>query len=140
MSDFNFNSYLKNNPLLKETNGYGNYVQPEKMFGSPDRISSRDYDNMTDDELDAAEERGDLGPSNLPLGPDGELMEDDDQTGGSIDYDYFLDFGGEEIEKAIISLLSEGFDAEDILDFCKLTIKEHDTKTNRPSSDYDTLD
>jgi hypothetical protein len=74
---FNYTDYIKNNPLLKETNGYGNYVQPEKMFGSPDRISSRDYDNMTDDELDAAEERGDLGPSNLPLGPDEELMEDE---------------------------------------------------------------
>jgi hypothetical protein len=74
---FNYSHYIKNNPLLKETNGYGNYVQPEKMFGSPDRISSRDYDNMTDDELDAAEERGDLGPSKLPLGPDGELMEDE---------------------------------------------------------------
>ena len=103
-------------------------------------VRDDEFDNMPNDYLDAAEERGDLGPSKLPLGPDGELMEDDDQTGGSIDYDYFLDFGGEEIEKAIISLLSEGFDAEDILDFCKLTIKEHDIKTNRPSSNYDTSD
>lgn len=83
---FNYSHYIKNNPLLKETNGYGNYVQPEKMFGSPDRISSRDYDNMTDDELDAAEERGDLGPSKLPLGPDEELMEESE-------YDFGMEFG-----------------------------------------------
>jgi hypothetical protein len=80
MNQFNYNAYLKNNPLLKETNGIGNYVQPEKMFGSPDRISNRDYDNMTDDELDAAEKAGDLNSSNAPLGPDEELMEDDDSS------------------------------------------------------------
>jgi hypothetical protein len=35
---------------------------------------------MTDDELDAAEEAGDLNSSNAPLGPDEELMEDDDSS------------------------------------------------------------
>jgi hypothetical protein len=53
--EFDFNSYLKNNPLLKETNGYGNYVQPENMFGSPDLDTQ---DSQTG-----------------PLGPDEELME-----------------------------------------------------------------
>lgn len=32
--EFNFNKYLRNNPLLKETSGYGNYTQPEKMLES----------------------------------------------------------------------------------------------------------
>jgi hypothetical protein len=65
---FNYTNYLKNNPLLNEY------------------IDSQEFDNMTDDELDAAEETGDLGPSNLPLGPDEELMED-------YEYDFGMEFG-----------------------------------------------
>ena len=30
--EFNYNKYLKNNPLLKETSGYGNYTRPETML------------------------------------------------------------------------------------------------------------
>lgn len=75
MEKFNYDSYMKSNPLLKETSGIGNYVQPEKMFGSPDYIDSDEYDYMTDDELDAAEASGKLSPSNAKLGPDEELME-----------------------------------------------------------------
>jgi len=75
MEKFNYDSYMKSNPLLKETSGIGNYVQPEKMFGSPDYIDSDEYDYMTDDELDAAEASGKLSPSNAKLGPDEKLME-----------------------------------------------------------------
>jgi hypothetical protein len=83
MSNFNINSYLKNNPLLKETRGYGNYIDPslDKSY-----IPSEYYDNSFENELDAAEERGDLGPSNLPLGPDEELMEESE-------YDFGMEFG-----------------------------------------------
>jgi hypothetical protein len=72
MKDFNFNKYLKNNPLLKETSGYGNYTRPESML---EYISDEEFDTMADDELDAAEDAGDLGSSDAPLGPDEELME-----------------------------------------------------------------
>jgi hypothetical protein len=30
--EFNFNQYLKNNPLLKESSGYGNYTRRENML------------------------------------------------------------------------------------------------------------
>tara|TARA_R110000868_G_scaffold189962_1_gene433555 strand:- start:31 stop:357 length:327 start_codon:yes stop_codon:yes gene_type:complete len=70
MSDFNFNEYLKNNPLLKETNGLGNYVQPEKMFGSPEL----DYQSAEDFDLDPQDGEND------PLGPDEELMEGNDEV------------------------------------------------------------
>jgi hypothetical protein len=102
MNQFNYNAYLKNNPLLKETNGTGNYVQPEKMFGSPDRISNRDYDNMTDDELDAAEKAGDLNSSNAPLGPDEELMEESE-------LDFGIEFGKslKSLEDTVISAQME---------------------------------
>lgn len=32
MEVFNYNEYLKNNPLIKETSGYGNYTKPETML------------------------------------------------------------------------------------------------------------
>jgi len=183
MNQFNYDAYMKNNPLLKETDGYGSYKNPEKMLEDEDTDSSNpwmeevdgtdafsmgewkcyydypghlvwsygdksfdelavyatpnfdadnktpiqvdvdnatvdnhslkvgtfssfqeysaamkpvldaiekkygnssmkedytsdyDYDTMTDDELDAAEESGDINSSNAPLGPDEELME-----------------------------------------------------------------
>jgi len=65
MNQFNYDAYMKNNPLLKETNGIGNYVQPEKMFGSPDL----DYQSAEDFDLNPQDGEND------PLGPDEELME-----------------------------------------------------------------
>jgi len=70
MNQFNYDAYMKNNPLLKETNGIGNYVQPEKMFGSPD------LDYQSAEEFDLNPQDGD----NDPLGPDEELMEGGDEV------------------------------------------------------------
>jgi len=53
---FNYNNYTNNNPLLKEY------------------ISDEEYDNMTPDEIDAAEKAGLLNPSDAPLGPENEAM------------------------------------------------------------------
>lgn len=53
MKKFNYDSYMRDNPLLKETSGLGNYTQPDTM--------------LEDDEPQAGE--------NLPLGPDEELLE-----------------------------------------------------------------
>ena len=70
MNQFNYDAYMKNNPLLKETNGIGNYVQPEKMFGSPD------LDYQSAEEFDLNPQDGE----NDPLGPDEELMEGGDEV------------------------------------------------------------
>ena len=70
MTDFNFNKYLKNNPLLKETSGYGNYTQPEKMLEDDDY----DYQNAEDFDLNPQDGEND------PLGPDEELMEGSSET------------------------------------------------------------
>lgn len=48
---FNFKQYTANNPLLNEY------------------ISDEEYDTMDDDQLDAAEEAGELNPSDEPIGP-----------------------------------------------------------------------
>lgn len=61
--EFNFNKYLKDNPLLKETSGYGNYTQPETMLEDDDYQSAEEFD------LDSQDGEND------PLGPDEELME-----------------------------------------------------------------
>ena len=66
MSNFNFNKYLKNNPLLKETSGYGNYTQPKTMLEDDD-----DYDYQSAEDFDLNPQDGE----NDPLGPDEELME-----------------------------------------------------------------
>ena len=65
MTDFNFNKYLKDNPLLKETSGYGNYTQPETM------LEDDDYDYQSAEDFDLNPQDGE----NDPLGPDEELME-----------------------------------------------------------------
>jgi hypothetical protein len=59
---FNYDDYIANNPLMREY------------------IDSDMYDNMDDDQLDAAEKAGDLNPSDAPLGPDEELMNEEKPT------------------------------------------------------------
>ena len=59
MEKFNYDSYMRDNPLMKETSGYGNYTQPETM--------------LEDNEPQAGE--------NLPLGPDEELLEGSGKVG-----------------------------------------------------------
>lgn len=66
--EFNFNKYLKNNPLLKETSGYGNYTRPETMLEDDDYQSAEDFDLNPQD------------GKNDPLGPDEELMEEDNSV------------------------------------------------------------
>ena len=74
MKEFDYIKYINENPLLKETSGYGNYTRPESML---EYISDEEFDTMADDELDAAEDAGDLESSDAPLGPDEETMEED---------------------------------------------------------------
>ena len=78
MKPFNYDSYMKNNPLLKETDGYGNYKIP--VLEDKEDFEYTDEDEhgyMDNDELDAAEKSGKLSPSGAKLGPDGEIMEED---------------------------------------------------------------
>jgi hypothetical protein len=66
MNQFNYDSYMKNNPLLKETDGYGSYKNPEKMLEDQDP-----YTYQSAEEFDLEPQDG----PNDPLGPDEELME-----------------------------------------------------------------
>jgi len=54
---------------------------------------------------------------------------DDDETMDtqrySANYDRLLSLGGDKIEKAIIFLLDDGFDTEDILDFVKTVLEDN---------------
>ena len=66
MNKFNYDSYMKNNPLLQETDGYGNYKNPEAMLEDQDP-----YTYQSAEEFDIEPQDG----PNDPLGPDEELME-----------------------------------------------------------------
>jgi hypothetical protein len=74
---FNFKQFTANNPLLKE-------------------ISSREFDDMDNDQLDAAEKAGELNPSNQPLGPDKPKSK----------------FPRVEFEEAVIKALKAGIDRD----------------------------
>jgi hypothetical protein len=80
MNQFNYDSYMRDNPLMKETSGYGNYTDPETMLEKEDYVSSDEYDYMTSDETDDAEKTGKLSPHNAPLGPDQKMMEGSDKV------------------------------------------------------------
>lgn len=58
------------------------------------------------------------------LAPTDEAL-DLDATDDNTDTDRIMDLGGSIIEKGIISLIDDGFDAEDILDLCKMFIQAH---------------
>ena len=66
MKPFNYDGYMKNNPLLQETDGYGNYKNPEAMLEDQDP-----YTYQSAEEFDIEPQDG----PNDPLGPDEELME-----------------------------------------------------------------
>ena len=77
MKPFNYDSYMKNNPLLQETDGYGSYKNPETMLEDQDP-----YTYQSAEEFDLEPQEG----PNDPLGPDEELMEED-----TIVIDNFID-------------------------------------------------
>ena len=66
MKQFNYDAYMKNNPLLQETDGYGSYKNPETMLEDQDP-----YTYQSAEEFDLEPQEG----PNDPLGPDEELME-----------------------------------------------------------------
>lgn len=59
----------------------------------------------------------------------GNMEEDEDSfvlaQRDSENYNRLIDLGGDQIEKGIISLLEDGFDKDDILDFVKAVLEEN---------------
>ena len=51
MEKFNYDSYMRDNPLMKETSGYGNYIPGEKMMEEdnlgPDQKMMEDSEEKT---------------------------------------------------------------------------------------------
>ena len=52
-------------------------------------------------------------------------MEEEVDSAEEGDFDRLYDLGGREIEQGIVSLVDDGFDAKDILDFCRIVINAH---------------
>jgi hypothetical protein len=69
------------------------------------------YPELLDGELDELEK------------PEKIYADDDDEFGSY--QDRIMGLGGDRIESGIISLLDDGFEAEDVMDFCKMIIDAH---------------
>lgn len=54
---------------------------------------------------------------------------DDDEFGSN--QDRIMGLGGDKIENGIMSLLDDGFEAEDVMDFCKMLIDAHANGSNK---------
>jgi hypothetical protein len=58
-----------------------------------------------------------------------QIYADDDEEFGSYQ-DRIMGLGGDKIENGIISLLDDGFEPEDVMDFCKMIIDAHSQGKN----------
>jgi hypothetical protein len=120
MNQFNYNAYLKNNPLLQETDGYGSYKNPKKMLEDQDP-----YTYQSAEEFDLEPQEG----PNDPLGPDEELMEDDDSS-----------LFGPDIEKSRPGNLSDYYrSAEPTVKHVAKEIDDILSSINNPNIDIESL-
>lgn len=101
---FNYNKYKTNNPLLQEIEEEVTVSSSGVEMGQKDYISDEEFDNMTDDELDAAGLTGDE-----PLGPNEGAMDTDSYKMASI--------GGLDIRNGAKALLEAGYSKEDVQEF-----------------------
>jgi hypothetical protein len=91
-----------------------------------------DLGNMEEDEEEDGfiqAQRDAVGKKGSQIFDKGWEYDDDDETMDtqrySANYDRLLSLGGDKIEKAIIFLLDDGFDTEDILDFVKTVLEDN---------------
>jgi hypothetical protein len=86
------------------------YLKSE-YYGMDDQDIAHYYPELLDGELEELEK------------PE-KIYADDDEEFGSYQ-DRIMGLGGDRIEGGIISLLDDGFEAEDVMDFCKMIIDAH---------------
>jgi len=88
-----------------------------------------DLGNMEEEEDGFIQAQRDAAGKKSSMTSDKGWEYDDDETMDterySANYDRLLDLGGDQIEKAIIFLLNDGFDTEDILDFVKTVLEDN---------------
>lgn len=151
MSDnFDLKGFLRNNKLLNE--GIGGYFDLKPLKEDFQDFIERVHQELTPEEsawlvdnVDAlkakfpkqfAKLEGDVeGMTALvkqlyfEKDADSEMNEAEDSfvlaQRDAENYDRLLDLGGDQIEKGIISLVQDGFDVEDILDFVKTVLEDN---------------
>jgi hypothetical protein len=89
------------------------YLKSE-FYGMDDQDIATYYPELLDGELEELKK------------PD-QIYADDDSYSNQ---DRMMDLGGEEIEKGIMFLLDDGFEPEDVMDFCKMIIDAHSQGKN----------
>lgn len=110
------------------------YLKSE-YYGMDDETIQQYYPELLDGEMSEGEPDGDQydGEYDSQFGPaiTSELekpekiyADDDDEEFGSYQ-DRIMGLGGDRIESGIISLLDDGFEPEDVMDFCKMIIDAH---------------
>jgi hypothetical protein len=108
-----------------------------KFYGMDDQDIATYYPELLDGEMSEGESEGDQydGEYDSQFGPaiTSELekptsiyaTDDSEDEKGFVGPTRMMDLGGDKIENGIISLLDDGFEAEDVMDFCKMLIDAH---------------
>ena len=109
------------------------YLKSE-FYGMDDESIQQYYPELLGGEMTEGEPDGDQydGEYDAESGPaianeleKPENIYADDTDGAHDNIDRMMDLGGEQIEKAILFLLDDGFDPEDVLEMCKMFIDAH---------------
>ena len=137
MKDFNIAKYLKENHLgshgilgryvdlhgLKEDKDLGQQeAMPEPYEGDGHPIDG--LGGKLNRHMDVSMNEEDM-EEEVSVSSSGVEMEEEVDSADEGDFDRLYDLGGREIEQAIVSLVDDGFDAKDILDFCRIVINAH---------------
>lgn len=125
MKDFNIAKYLKENHLGSHSI-LGRYVDlhalKEEEVGNNKPVSKVPYEG-SDAKLDG------FGDKFNQVDPVSELEKPEkiyaDKDSADIDVDRMMMIGGDRLESSVADLIDDGFDPEDILEFCQMAIEKH---------------
>lgn len=112
--------------VVKE-NGPGGGNPLVKIMGPKENIIAWLNDGYVNDEEELEMFVADIqdGGMNELEKPEKIYADDDDSEEFGSYQDRIMGLGGDRIESGIISLLDDGFEAEDVMDFCKMIIDAH---------------
>lgn len=130
--NFNLAKFVRQNRLLNENIGGYVDIKPLKEMSFDEMMGTIMEGEPEGDQYDA--KSGPAITSELEKPKSIYVTDDSEDEKGFIvpgDEDEFdsqnrmMDLGGDQIEQGIISLLDDGFEAEDVMDFCKMIIDAH---------------
>lgn len=122
--NFNLAKFVRQNQLLNENVGGYVDIKPLKEMSFEEMMGTAMEGEPEGDQYDG-EYDAEYGPEiTSELEKPEKIYADDDEEFGSYQ-DRIMGLGGDRIESGIISLLDDGFEAEDVMDFCKMIVDAH---------------